>query len=265
MSTTTDLVIDSSELTSNLTQVQDTSGNDSALWISTQNVRVGQSGDALPLLAVIGSPLSSQDDVGPHIMFGEPIATPNQPSASLTFAGWNISHCGFSWNPSAGQLNLAFGGRDNPENNPTGFTFQANGVLVMPLLPNLPAGGVADLVIDSSGQVSVSTSSARFKENIEPLEDDFHRILALTPRSFTYRDSGAPAIGYLAEEVDELELRRLVGYDADGKPLNIDYKMVPVYLLEVVKEQQRAIGELREEIRQLSGSSHDACDQAPVQ
>lgn len=163
----TNLSIVPAQLTTNLTQVQDSSGNNSALSISTQNVLVGQSGDALPLLAVIGTPLQSNDDVGPHIMFGDPTATSGQPSASLTFAGWTISHCGFSWNPSAGELNLAFGGRDNPENNPTSFTFQADGTLVMPLLSNLPSSGVADLVIDSSGQVSVSTSSASFKEGIE--------------------------------------------------------------------------------------------------
>jgi hypothetical protein len=253
----TNLSISPSALSTGLTPVQDSSGNSSALRISTQNVSVG-SGDALPLFLVVGTPLSNQDDSGCHIMFGDPLAPATGASATLVFAGWNAGHCGFSWSPNAapGQLAIHIGGSDNPTANPTYFTFSQNGVFAMPALANLPgSGSTADLVINSSGEVSVQTSSARFKEKIEPLDGDFHRVLALSPRRFTYRESGEQAIGYLAEELDELQLRDLVGYDAEGRPLNINYKMIPLYLVELVKEQQRAIEELRDEVRQLRSPS----------
>ena len=76
------------------------------------------------------------------------------------------------------------------------------GGIQMPLLQQ-PTGSTVDLVIDSSGNVSPQNSSARFKEDIRPLQDDFHKVLLLEPRSFSYKETGARGIGYTAEEVAE--------------------------------------------------------------
>lgn len=228
------------DIGTSLQQVGDQKGNQSALLISTQSAKV------------IGVP----PPLGCHLQFGNPQANtqPGQPSSSMTFSGWGIQHAGFVWVPvsrTSGSLKLAFGQNDDPNQNTTQFIVNADGTAAFPGLPGLPGSGTSDLTVDKNGNLAPQTSSVRFKENVELLNDDFQKILALKPKSFTYKDTGFRGIGYMAEDLDELKLNELVGYDADGKALNINYKMMPVYLLEVVKEQQRMLRELQTEVTEL--------------
>jgi hypothetical protein len=133
------------------------------------------------------------------------------------------------------------------------LTLSYSGAVTMPALGSLPASGTADLTIDANGNVTPQTSSARFKENIEPLRDDFEKLLLLQPRSFVYRETGDRGIGYTAEEVAQAGLDNLVAYDADGRPLSVHYKMLSVYLLELVRSQGRQIEALRAEVAGVSG------------
>lgn len=123
-------------------------------------------------------------------------------------------------------------------------------------LANLPTTGTTDLTINANGQVAPQTSSMRFKENIEPLRADFGNILSADPVSFVNKATGDREIGFLAEDFHDKHLDGLVSYDAEGKPLSIQYKMVPIYLLEVIKEQQRAIEELKGEIAEIKSKAH---------
>jgi len=245
--------------TLNPEQVQVQGGQNLPLWLTTQNVIIGPSySDPRPLLGVVGTPPSDSMDTGSHIMFGNETAVSGEPSATLTFAGWTVVHGGMYWTPSSpseGVLTIAFGGSDSPAANPTFFTFGMDGTFAMPRLPSLPgSGSTADLVVDSTGTVAVSTSSARFKENVEPLRDDFERLLELEPRAFTRRGSGERGIGYLAEEVDALGLRDLVGYDPEGRPLSVDYKLLPVYLVELVKGLRHTVDAMRGEVGRLQAA-----------
>ncbi|MFL5541948.1 MAG: tail fiber domain-containing protein [Longimicrobiaceae bacterium] len=246
--------------TLNPEQVQAQGGQGLPLWVSTQNVIIGPSySDPRPLLGVVGTPPSDSMDTGSHIMFGNETAVSGNPSATLTFAGWTVVHGGMYWTPSSpseGVLTMAFGGSDSAVGNPTFFTFSMDGTFAMPQLPNLPgAGSTADLVVDSTGTVAVGTSSARFKENVEPLRGDFDRVLELEPRAFTRQADGGRGIGYLAEEVDALGLRDLVGYDPEGLPLTVDYKLLPVYLVELVKGLRRTVDELRGQVGRLQAAA----------
>lgn len=218
--------------------VQDQEGNASALHIATDRV------------AVVATPSQARC----HFQFGNPVAASGQPSASLTFAGWSIQHAGLVWVPSSsgpGSLKLAFGGSDDPSLNSTRFVFNSDGTAAFPGLPSLPASGTTDLTVDPKGNIAPQTSSLRFKEQVEPLQDDFRKVLGLQPKSFIYKDTGLKGVGYAAEEVDGLELGPLVGYDAEGRPLTVHYKLLPVYLLELLKEQDKALESLRAEVAEL--------------
>ena len=138
------------------------------------------------------------------------------------------------------------------------LTLSYSGAMALPLLPNLPASGTADLTVDSQGNVTPQTSSARFKESIEPLRDDFEKLLLLQPRSFVYRDTGDRGIGYTAEEVAQAGLDNLVGFDSDGQPLSVHYKMLSVYLLELVRSQGGQLAALRAEVEGLKGHGRPA-------
>ena len=235
--------------------VMDQSENSSALQIATDLVVVGNGTpvDYLQVLGVIATPPPNAC----HVLLGNPGATSNAPSSSLTFAGFGIDHAGFFWVPvigGASRLALAFGGNNDPSQNTTQFIFNSDGTVAFQGLPNLPGTGTTDLTIDSAGNITPQTSSLRFKDNVELLNEDFQKILALEPKSFTYKDTGCRGIGYAAEDLDELKLSDLVGYDADNKPLSINYKLIPIYMLEVLKEQQKVISELQTEVADLKSS-----------
>lgn len=108
----------------------------------------------------------------------------------------------------------------------------------------------------STGEVGWDTSSRRYKENIALLEDDYLKILHLEPKTYT-RIGGEPdrwEIGYIAEEVHELGLTRLVEYDLEGRPDGVNYEKMVLYLNEVIKRQQGRIAELEKRIEQLEKS-----------
>jgi hypothetical protein len=108
----------------------------------------------------------------------------------------------------------------------------------------------------NTGEIGWDTSSRRYKENIAPLDDDFLKILHLEPKTYT-RLGGEPdrwEIGYIAEEVHELGLTRLVEYDLEGRPDGVNYEKMVLYLNELVKRQQLRIAELEKRIEQLENS-----------
>lgn len=118
--------------------------------------------------------------------------------------------------------------------------------------PNLQAGNGVDVVADASGNLFKQSSSARFKEAITTFRDDFAKVLSLQPVSFRYKDSGHTSVGYLAEDVHEQELPSLVSYDDEGRPESVHYKLLSVYLLEIVKTQQSALSALREQVDRMA-------------
>jgi hypothetical protein len=57
--------------------------------------------------------------------------------------------------------------------------------------------------------------------------------------------------GYIAEEVAELGIEEIVGYDENKEPNAINYGLLSTLVLELVKVQQTEIDSLREEIQRL--------------
>lgn len=97
----------------------------------------------------------------------------------------------------------------------------------------------------TTGQVFVDVSSARYKDNIQPLKENFSEILQLEPKSYTDKTSNLKEVGYIAEDLDKLGLNYLVNYDNESLPQSIKYDRIPLYMMEVVKDQQKQIDELK--------------------
>jgi hypothetical protein len=57
--------------------------------------------------------------------------------------------------------------------------------------------------------------------------------------------------GYIAEEVEELGIKEIVGYDENKEPNAINYGLLSTLVLELVKVQQTEIDSLKEEIQRL--------------
>src|SRR4029077_5010907 len=102
------------------------------------------------------------------------------------------------------------------------------------------AAGGAAVFVDSSGQLGTMTSSARFKDEIKPMDNASEVIFALRPVTFHYKreidPNGMLQFGLVGEQVAKVN-PDLVVRDGDGKPYPVRYEAVNAMLLsEFLKE-----------------------------
>jgi len=128
-----------------------------------------------------------------------------------------------------------------------------DGQVYVPNMENAGAATAYEVLWQSDKLVkgNISSSSARYKEDIRPLQDDFNRILQAQCRSFVFKESNEDEIGFIAEEFAALGLDNLVIY-REGRPDGIKYDKVPLYLLEVLKDQAKTTEQLKAENRSLT-------------
>jgi hypothetical protein len=93
----------------------------------------------------------------------------------------------------------------------------------------------------STGDFFYDVSSRRYKSNIRSLLDDYDKVLSLQPKKYTDLASGETEIRYIAEELDEAGLGNLVIYDDEGRPNGLKYDRIAIYLVEILKGQQKRI------------------------
>jgi trimeric autotransporter adhesin len=132
------------------------------------------------------------------------------------------------------------------------------------------AGGIG-IIVDSSGHLGTSTSSARYKENIQPMDKASEAILALKPVTFQYKKeldpSGIPQFGLVAEQVEKVN-PDLVARDDEGKPYSVRYEAVNAMLLNEFLKEHRKVQELeanaaqqQKEIKALTASLKEQASQ----
>src|SRR5207248_3138607 len=113
------------------------------------------------------------------------------------------------------------------------------------------ASGVG-VIVNSSGQLGTVQSSARYKDDIKPMDKSSEAILALKPVTFRYKEEldpdKIPQFGLIAEEVEKID-PELVVRDEDGKVTTVRYEAVNAMLLnEFLKEHMR-VQELQKQIQ----------------
>jgi uncharacterized coiled-coil protein SlyX len=102
------------------------------------------------------------------------------------------------------------------------------------------SGSGATVKIDSTGKLGTVLSSARYKDNIKPMDKSSEAILQLEPVSFRYKKEfdpdGVTQFGLIAEQVEKVD-PNLIVRDEDGKPSTVRYEAVNAMLLnEFLKE-----------------------------
>lgn len=224
------------------------SSTSSALYIATTSVSIPRTAK---LIFGVGG-----DGTGEYIE--------NAPGYGLSFYSANNEQLRITQNsvniPRTVKLTFGVGGDGTGEyiqNSRYGLSFYANDAEQLRItpgnvaMPTLPVGQGSDLYADVNGNVFRQGSSARYKEDITAFKDDFAKVLELEPVSFRYRDSGHAGVGYLAEDLHDNGLGSLVLYDNEGQPEGINYKMLPVYLLEIVKAHQEMLKQLQARLSEL--------------
>ncbi len=113
------------------------------------------------------------------------------------------------------------------------------------------------VVVNSSGKLGVTTSSARFKDDIKPMGKASEMILQLKPVTFRYKEQidpdRIPQFGLIAEEVEKLN-PELVVRDADGKINTVRYEAVNAMLLNEFLKEHRKVEQQEATITQLKST-----------
>jgi hypothetical protein len=108
--------------------------------------------------------------------------------------------------------------------------------------------------ITAQGQLGVRASSARYKEEIQPMDTASEAVLSLNPVSFRYKKeldpNGMKQFGLVAEEVAKVDAD-LVLTDADGKPLAVRYDEVNAMLLNEFLKEHRKVETLETKVANL--------------
>jgi hypothetical protein len=115
--------------------------------------------------------------------------------------------------------------------------------------------GVADAVtvlVDSAGQLGTASSSRRYKENIQSLNDVSKPFMQLNPVAFNYKSDASHTCQYglIAEEVEQL-FPELVVYNKEGEVETVKYHLLYALLIKMIQENRTLALENRALIEQL--------------
>jgi hypothetical protein len=164
---------------------------------------------------------------------------------NLTTGNYNIN-IGYNVSGASGEANTT---RIGDSNQTKTFISGISGVTA--------ASGVA-VYVNSSGQLGTLTSSARYKEEIKPMDRASETIFALTPVTFRYKHEidpdEIPQFGLVAEEVAKVN-PDLVAKDAEGKIYTVRYEAVNAMLLNEFLKEHRKVKELEARLQKQEENS----------
>src|SRR5262245_237900 len=119
----------------------------------------------------------------------------------------------------------------------------------------VPAG--VGVIVGTDGKLGTVVSSARFKDEIKPMNKASEAILALKPVTFRYKEEfdpeGIPQFGLLAEQVAKVN-PDLVARDDDGRPYGVRYEAVNAMLLNEFLKEHRKVTQQGNEIAELKAT-----------
>ncbi len=103
------------------------------------------------------------------------------------------------------------------------------------------------VLVDSAGQLGTVSSSRRYKENIDDMDDASDALYKLRPVVFNYKadETKRMQYGLIAEEVEEA-MPRMVVYNEDGLPETVKYHDLPVLLLNEIQLLNARITDLED-------------------
>jgi hypothetical protein len=109
------------------------------------------------------------------------------------------------------------------------------------------------VMIDSAGQLGTTSSSRRFKKEIQPMDKASESLLALKPVTFHYKsdNTSTPQFGLIAEEVADIN-PDLVVCDEKGEIYTVRYDAVNAMLLNEFLKEHREVQELKKQVEALS-------------
>jgi len=126
------------------------------------------------------------------------------------------------------------------------FVVYGNGEVEFPTAsgtsPSLPVGSGTAIVLGSDNRLKRSSSSIRYKTNVQELSFNSELIYQLRPVSFNFKSNpDAPlTFGLIAEDVVKY-IPELVHLNSSGEPESVDYSRISVLLLSEIKKLKQRI------------------------
>jgi hypothetical protein len=127
------------------------------------------------------------------------------------------------------------------------FINSAGSVELPQVYANFTTGSAANLFISSGGQVLRSTSSLKYKQDVQDATHGLAEVMALRPVTYKGKaetDAGKTFGGLIAEEVHAAGLTEFVQYAEDGSPDALAYGNMVSLLTKAMQEQQAIIQSL---------------------
>jgi hypothetical protein len=123
----------------------------------------------------------------------------------------------------------------------------------------------AAVFVNGSGQLGTVPSSARFKDEIKPMDKASEALLALKPVTFHYKNDtkGVPQFGLVAEEVAKVN-PALVVRDEKGEIYTVRYEAVNAMLLNEFLKEHRTVQELKSIVAKQEATAADQQKQINV-
>ena len=113
----------------------------------------------------------------------------------------------------------------------------------------------APVLVTTAGKLGIMSSSARFKEQIKPMDKSSEAVLALKPVTFRYKEEldpeKIPQFGLIAEEVEKVN-PDLIVRDEEGKVTTVRYEAVNAMLLNEFLKEHHKVEELEKQIKALT-------------
>jgi len=182
---------------------------------------------------------------------------------------------GGTWSASSKPGRLVFSTTADGASSPTErMRISNNGTLTCQGVFDQTTANTANVQVDAAGVLRRSTSSAKYKTDIETLQDSYADAI-LNVRPVWYRstcEADNPNYGwwgFIAEEVAAIDPRLVhwktveVTYDENGSPIEapcdqepegVQYDRFVPHLLNLIKRQGEAIAELQAEVAALKGA-----------
>jgi hypothetical protein len=123
---------------------------------------------------------------------------------------------------------------------------------------SLTTGNAANMFVDASGFLYRSTSSLKYKTEVQDAVHGLTEVMALRP--VTYKTNGTNAAGetptqvyggLIAEEVHAAGLNEFVQYAEDGTPDALSYGNMVSLCVKAIQEQQAMIEQLKADVAAL--------------
>jgi len=134
------------------------------------------------------------------------------------------------------------------------FSLRNDGYAFLPTTYAKTVGSAANMFISSDGSLYRSTSSLKYKTNVQDAEHGLAELLALRPITYQGKveaTTEATFGGLIAEEVHEAGLTEFVQYAEDGTPDALAYGPMVSLCIKAIQEQQALITTLTERITAL--------------